>query len=82
MVSASTIAGTVFSTLVETAALITASALTLSWIVPVLVGVTATVNTPGEISVIVPMEMLAVPALPKSAEVTVAASMSSLKVRV
>lgn len=41
-----------------------------------------TLKTPGEISVTVPMATVAMPALLKSAAVTVLASMSSLKVTV
>ena len=49
---------------------------------PIVVGVTSTDKTPGEVSVIAPMVMADVPALLKSMELTVAALMSSLKVKV
>ena len=64
MVSASTMAEVVSSTLPETAALISALALILSWRVPVPVGVTSTVNTPGEVSVMVPLVMVVPPMQP------------------
>ena len=60
----------------------TAPALIFSWSVPTLVGVTPTLNTPGEVSVIEPTVIVELPALPKSAASTVLASMSSLKVTV
>ena len=50
--------------------------------VPVEVGVTGTLKTPGEVSLTVPMLMAAVPPFSKSAAVTVAALISSLKVTV
>ena len=50
--------------------------------VPVVVGVSSTANTPGEVSVTVPTKESAVPALEKSAASTVPSSMSSLKVTV
>jgi hypothetical protein len=53
-----------------------------SFKVPELVGVTCTVNTPGVVSVIVPMVTADVPSLSKSAAVTDAELMSSLKVTV
>ena len=49
---------------------------------PVDVVVTSTENTPGLVSVIVSMVMSAVPALSKSAAVTVALAISSLNVTV
>ena len=48
--------------------------------VPAVVGVTVTLKTPGSISLMSPTVMLAVPALLKSAAVTLLASMLSLKV--
>ena len=59
-----------------------APGLTWSCRVPALVGVACTAKTPGVVSMTAPMVTAAVPALPKSAAVTVAAFMSSLKAMV
>ena len=55
---------------------------TCNWRVPTVEGVTWTVNTPGVVSATELITRLAEPALLKSAAVTDAASMSSLKVTV
>ena len=51
-------------------------------IVPAVVGVTWTVNTPGDVSAIAPMVTAEVPALSKSALVTLVSSISSLNTNV
>ena len=55
---------------------------TWNWRVPCVVGTTTTLKTPGAVSSIESIVMSAVPALSKSASLTVISSMSLLKLKV